>query len=256
MQKMAKWRLAVVPSVLSVLVGAAALLESRPVSAAPFEPAIAASFVPFGSGGTLSSDIVDGTGAQFMWYRQFEGDPLAVRFRNDVDFGDCALAFNCSAPLLLAADDYAAVFVNGTFAGEYWLDDNKNPDPAGTGPIPGQPAAQPRAIILDLAPFVTNAGLNTIEILACDAVVRPSPEGAGCLTNPAARGNHWVWLAGGVSYPGLTQDLDYVSNRSWLVAPVAVPAPSVLALLGAGLLGLAFLADRHRRLPEAAPQAA
>jgi hypothetical protein len=96
-------------------------------SASPWQPVNTADRVPFGTGGTLSTDIVDFTGASFMWAGPFTGWPYAARFRNNVDFGNCFSARSssgCSAPLQIAADDYAAVRVNGVFVGDYWLAEN------------------------------------------------------------------------------------------------------------------------------------
>lgn len=184
---------------------------------------------------TLSTDIVDATGAAFMWYRGFQGGFLEARFKRSVDFGNCFSALStsgCSATLQIAADDYAAIRVNGVFVGDYWLEDNFRP---GGPAIPGQPGGQPMALMFDLAPFLTQDGDNLVEVYACDGSVRPI---AGSPCSPASqRGNHYVWLAGGVGYNG-GPDLDYVSDSSWLASGTIathVPEPSSLALFGASL---------------------
>jgi hypothetical protein len=121
------------------------------------------------------------------------------------------------------------------------LEDNLRP---GGPPEFGEPGGQPIAVTFDLAPFLTNDGANLIEIYACDAFTRPSP-GSKCSSHP--RGNHWVWLAGGVGYGGLTEVLDYVSDRTWDGRPI--PEPATMSLFGIAVAGLAGLSFRRRRAP-------
>jgi hypothetical protein len=198
---------------------------------------------PPGPALTSTLDIVQNTGAAFMWPGGFSQGILHAEFRRSVDFGACFSTPGCTAPILFAADDYAEIFVDGRSVGDYYLDStNRNP-PGGSNTVAGQSPNQPIARSFDLAPFLTRDGHSNISIIACDTYSRPS---SGDACDPGARSYHWVFLAGNVEYsvpdgdPIL--DLAFVSDGSWEAR--AIPEPASAALVGLSLLALTGLRRR------------
>ncbi|KKO47113.1 hypothetical protein WG68_00180 [Arsukibacterium ikkense] len=220
-----------------------------------YTPWTESSVVTFSNPPPASTEYI-ASGPEYVWYcepplESCAGDatgPNMVHFRKTFtlppqDFN--GIQQYVWGNITIMADDYFALFINGVFKGENWLDVNN------------------AATYFDIQQDLILGQVNQIDIFACDGAPTAGLNAGATLAgglnacrNSYPRVNHWLLidgsytvednvLGGTVNANGSFRSTDLWWISEWEVRAASIPEPGSLFLLGLGLC--AFSARYQRR---------